>query len=98
MNSQPLPDQLQESIWNFVREKIRLYEDRVGAKIAEYEIHLSGAGQIEVEVLATETANDAAIDEGLEDAGSKAEVNRLEERELIVEDLENVTPPGPGAR
>jgi hypothetical protein len=90
MNSQPLPDPLQESIWNFVREQIRRYEDRAGAKVAEYEIHLSGAGQIEVEVLATESANDAAIDEGLEEAGSKADVNRLEERELIA----GLTPPG----
>jgi hypothetical protein len=88
MNSQPLPDPLQESIWNFVREQIRQYEDRVEAKVAEYEVHLSGAGQIEVEVLATESLNDAAIDEGLEEAGSKADVNRLAERELIAEDLE----------
>ena len=71
MSTQPLPDPLQESIWNFVREEIRRYEGRIGAKVAEYEIHLSGAGQIEVEVLATESANDAAIDEGLEEAGSK---------------------------
>jgi hypothetical protein len=77
MNSQPLPKLLQESIWTFVRTQIRNYEDRVGAKVAEYEIHLGGEGQIEVEVLATESANDAAIDAGLEDAGSKAEVNRL---------------------
>jgi len=98
MNSQPLPDPLQESIWNFVREQIRRYENRVGAKVAESEIHLSGAGQIEVEVLATESANDAAIDEGLEEAGSKAEVNRLEERELIAENLESLTPPERGVR
>jgi hypothetical protein len=85
MNSQPLPDALQESIWNFVRKQIRRYEDRIGAKIAKYEIHLNSAGQIEVEVLATESAKDAA-----EDAGSKAEVNRLEEREILAEDIENM--------
>jgi hypothetical protein len=88
MSTQPLPDPLQESIWNFVREEIRRYEGRIGAKVAEYEIHLSGAGQIEVEVLATESANDAAIDEGLEEAGSKAEVNRLKEREILAEEIE----------
>jgi hypothetical protein len=87
--AQPLPDLLQESVWNFVREHIRRYEDRVGAKVAEYEIHLSGAGQIEVEVLATESANDAAIDEGLEEAGSKATVNRLDARERLSEEIEN---------
>jgi phage baseplate assembly protein W len=88
MNSQPLPDSLQESIWNFVREHIRRYEERIGAKVAEYEIHLSGAGQIEVEVLATESPSDAALDEGLEEAGSKAEVNRLKVRELLANDIE----------
>jgi hypothetical protein len=88
MNSQPLPDPLQESIWIFVRTQIQHYEDRVGAKVAEYEIHLGGAGQIEVEVLATESASDAAIDEGLEEAGSKAEVNRLQEREILAEEIE----------
>jgi hypothetical protein len=88
MSAQPLPDPLQESIWNFVREEIRRYEDRIGAKVAEFEIHLSGAGRIEVEVLATESANDAAIDEGLEEAGSKAKVNRLEERQILVEEIE----------
>jgi len=40
-------------------------------------------------VLATESADDAAIDEGLEEAGSKAEVNRLRERETLAEDIEN---------
>ena len=89
MNAQPLPDPLQERIWDFVREHIRRYEDRIGAKVAEYEIHLNGAGQIEVEVLATESASDAAIDEGLEEAGSKAHVNRLKEREILAEDIEN---------
>jgi hypothetical protein len=88
MSTQPLPDPLQESIWNFVREEIRRYEDRIGSKVAEYEIHLSGAGQIEVEVLATESANDAALDEGLGEAGSKAEVNRLQERQILVEEIE----------
>lgn len=88
MNSQPLPDRLQESIWTFVRAQIQHYEDRVGAKVAEYEIHQGGAGQIEVEVLATESASDAAIDEGLEETGSKAEVNRLEEREILAEEIE----------
>ena len=89
MNSQPLPDHLQESIWSFVRKQIRLYEDRIGAKVASYEIALSGAGHVEVEVLATESANDAAIDEGLEGAGSKAEVNRLAERQILAEEIEN---------
>jgi hypothetical protein len=89
MTSQPVPDPLQESIWTFVRAQIQHYEDRVGAKVAEYEIHLSKAGQIEVEVLATESASDAAIDEGLEEAGSKANVNRLEEREILAEEIEN---------
>ena len=56
--------------------------------MAEYEIHLSLAGQIEVAVLATESASDLAIDEGLEEAGSKAEVNRLEEREILAEEVE----------
>lgn len=56
--------------------------------MAECEIHISGAGQLEVEVLATETAHDAAIDEGLEDAGSKAEVNRLAQREVLDEEIE----------
>jgi hypothetical protein len=88
MNSQPLPDLLQESIWTFVRAQIQHYEDRVGAKVAEFEIHLGAAGQIEVEVLATETASDAAIDEGLEEAGSKAEVNRLKEREILAKEIE----------
>jgi hypothetical protein len=88
MNSQPLPDPLQESIWTFVRAQIQHYEDRVGARVAEYEIHLSKAGQIEVEVLATESASDAAIDEGLEEAGSKANVNRLEEREILAEEIQ----------
>jgi hypothetical protein len=87
--SQPLPDPLQQSIWTFVREQIRRYEDRVGAKVAEYELHLTGAGQIEIDVLATESANDAAIDEGLEEAGSKAEVNRLDVRERLAEEIEN---------
>jgi hypothetical protein len=67
----------------------RRYEDRIGAKVAEYEVHLSGAGQIDIEVLATQSADDAAIDEGLEEAGSKAEVNQLEEREILAEDIEN---------
>jgi hypothetical protein len=89
MNAQPLPDQLQESIWDFVRGQIRGYEERVGAKVAEYQIHLSAAGQIEVEVMATESANDAAIDEGLEEAGSKAEVNRLDVRERLSEEIES---------
>jgi hypothetical protein len=88
MSAQPLPELLQESIWNFVRDEIHRYEDRIGAKVAEYEIHLSGAGQIEVEVLATESADDAAIDEGLEEAGSKAEVNRLEQREILAGEIE----------
>jgi len=87
--SQPLPDPLQQSIWTFVREQIRRYEDRVGAKVAEYELHLTGAGQIEIDVLATESASDAAIDEGLEEAGSKAEVNRLDVRERLAEEIEN---------
>jgi hypothetical protein len=87
MSKQQLPDPLQETIWNFVREELRRYEDRIGAKAAEYKIHLSGAGQIEVEVLATESADDAAIDEGLEDAGVKAGVNRLEQREVLVEEI-----------
>jgi hypothetical protein len=39
-------------------------------------------------VLATESASDAAIDEGLEEAGSKAEVNRLQEREILAEEIE----------
>jgi hypothetical protein len=89
MNSQPLPDHLQENIWTFVREEIKRYETRIGAKVAEYQIHLSGAGQIAVEVLSTESANDSAIDEGLEDAGSKAEVNRLAQREILAEEIEN---------
>jgi|HubBroStandDraft_6_1064221.scaffolds.fasta_scaffold181897_3 hypothetical protein len=88
MSAQPLPNPLQDSIWNFVREEIRQYEDRIGAKVAEYELHLSASGQIEVEVLATESANDAAIDEGLEEAGSKAEVNRLKEREILAGEIE----------
>lgn len=88
MNSQPLPDHLQESIWTFVRAQIQHYEDRAGAKVAEYEIRLNGSGQIEVEVLATESASDAAIDDGLEEAGSKAEVNRLKEREILAEEIE----------
>jgi len=88
MNSQPLPDPLQESIWTFVRTQIQRYEERVGDKVAEYEIHLSLAGQIEVAVLATESASDLAIDEGLEEAGSKAEVNRLEEREILAVEVE----------
>jgi hypothetical protein len=88
MSAQPLPDPLQESIWHFVRKIIRRYEDRIGSKVAEYEIHLSEAGQIEIEVLATESANDAAIDEGLEEAGSKAEVNRLAVREILAEEIE----------
>ncbi len=32
MSSQPLPDPLQESIWNFVREQVRRYENKVGAR------------------------------------------------------------------
>jgi len=60
-----------------------------GRKVAEYQIHLSAAGQIEVEVMATESANDAAIDEGLEEAGSKAEVNRLDVRERLSEEIES---------
>ncbi len=39
-------------------------------------------------MLATESANDAAIDEGLEEAGSKAEVNRLKEREILAGEIE----------
>jgi hypothetical protein len=89
INTQPLPDPLQQSIWTFVREEIRRYEGRVGAKVAEYELHLSGAGQIEIEVLATESANDAAIDEGLEETGSKAEVNRLDVRSRLAEEIED---------
>jgi hypothetical protein len=60
----------------------------VGAKVAEYQIQVSGAGQIEVEVLATESANDAAIDDGLEEAGSKAEVNRLDVRERLRDEID----------
>jgi hypothetical protein len=87
--SQPLPDRLQESIWVFVRAKLREHEDRVKAKVAKFEIHLAGSGQIEVEVLATESATDAAIDEGLEEAGLKGdEVNRTVERERLAEELE----------
>jgi hypothetical protein len=89
--SQPLPNALEERIWNFVREQISHYEERVGAKVAEFEIHLTDSGQIEVDVLATESANDAAIDEGLEDAGSKADVNRLKERDRLSEDIEKNT-------
>lgn len=89
MIAQPLPDPLQERIWEFVRDQIRRYEDRAGTRVAEYEIHLDGSGRIEVEVLATESANDAAIDEGLEEAGSKAEVNRLKEREILADEIES---------
>jgi hypothetical protein len=39
-------------------------------------------------LVATESASDAAIDEGLEEAGSKAELNRLEEREILAEEIE----------
>jgi hypothetical protein len=39
-------------------------------------------------VLATESANDTAIDEGLEEAGSKAKVNRLDVRERLAEEIE----------
>jgi hypothetical protein len=71
--SQPLPHRLQENIWRFVREKLREHEHRIGAKVAKFEIHLAVSGQIEVEVLATESASDAAIDEGVEDAGLKGD-------------------------
>jgi hypothetical protein len=93
MTTQPLPGSLQETIWNFVRAEIRRYEDRIGAKVAQYEVHLSGGGQIEVEVLATESADDAAIDDGLEEAGVKAEVNRLAQREILVEQIEKNSEP-----
>jgi len=37
MNSQPLPDPLQESIWTFGRTQIQSYEDSVGAEGIEKE-------------------------------------------------------------
>src|SRR5450631_4406990 len=84
---QPLPNQVQEQVWKFVRAQISHYEHRIGARVARYEIHISGSGQIEVEVLSTESAMDAAIDDGLEEAGLKGEVNRMEERERLGDDI-----------
>ena len=83
---QPLPAQVQDRVWSFVREQIKRHEKKIGAKVAEFEIHVTDSGQIEVAVLATENERSAAIDDGLEDAGLKDDVNRLPQRETLVPD------------
>ena len=85
--AQPLPAHVQERIWWFVRQQIQRYETRVGHKVAEFEVNVTDAGQIEVAVLATENERSSEIDEGLEDAGLKDHVNRLPQREVLHEEI-----------
>jgi len=81
---QPLPNDVQEKVWGFVRKQIQRHEDATGAKVAKFEIHITPGGQIEVEVLSTQNERSAAIDEGLEEAGIKdEEVNRITQREQL---------------
>ena len=77
---QPLPSKLQERVWTFVREQVQRYEQTAGTKVSKFEIHLTDGGQIEVEVLGTQTEQAAAIGAGLE---PEPEVNRLTQREEL---------------
>jgi hypothetical protein len=79
---QPLPGHVQESVWAFVRRQIKHREAALGTRVEKFEIRVSDSGQIEVEVLSTQSENSAEIDEGLEEAGLKEEkVNRIAQRE-----------------
>ena len=80
---QSLPNNVQERIWEFVRGRIKRHEESAGAKVSKFEIHVTDGGQIEVEMLSTQTEKDAAIDAGLEEGGLKDEVNRLKQREEL---------------
>jgi hypothetical protein len=77
---QPLPHNVQERVWAFVREQIKQHEEMAGAKVSKFEIHITAGGQIEVEVLGTENERAAAIGAGLE---PEPEVNRLAQREEL---------------
>jgi hypothetical protein len=63
---QPLPNHVQERVWEIVRGQIKRHEDTTGARVSKFEIHVTDAGQIEVKVLATQTEEAAALDDGLE--------------------------------
>jgi head-tail adaptor len=78
---QPLPDHFQEQVWAFVRAQIRKLEDQAGARMAQYEVRVTEAGQIEVAVTATQDPYSAALAAGLEDA------NRTGQRENLSEEL-----------
>src|ERR1017187_4360655 len=80
---QSVPNNVQERIWEFVRRQIKRHEELAGAKVSKFEIHITDGGQIEVEILSTQTEKDDAIDAGLEEAGLKDEVNRLKQREEL---------------
>ena len=87
---QPLPNDVQEKVWVFVRKQIQRHEEAAGAKVAKFEIHITPGGQIEVEVLSTQTERSAAIDQGLEEAGIKdEEVNRITQREQLESAVRN---------
>ena len=77
---QPLPNDVQERVWSFVRERIKRHEDKVGARVSKFEIHVTDGGQIELEVLGTQTEEAGALGDGLE---PEPEVNRLTQREEL---------------
>ena len=61
---QSLPNNVQERVWEFVREQIKRHEETSGARVSKFEIHITAGGQIEVEVLGTETERAAALELG----------------------------------
>jgi hypothetical protein len=63
---QPLPAHVQERVWEFVRRQIHAHESKADARVAKFEIHVTDAGQIEVEVLGMQDEKTAALDAGLE--------------------------------
>jgi len=63
---QALPHHVQERAWTFVRRKIHEHEARTGAMVTKFEIHVTDAGHLEVEILKTQTEGTAAVEAGLE--------------------------------
>lgn len=63
---QPLPNQVQERVWEFVRRRIHDHEIAARAKVIKFAIRITEAGHIEVDILGTEAETAAALAAGLQ--------------------------------
>ena len=63
---QPLPNHVQERVWEFVRRQIQDHEHATGGRVAKFEIHVSDGGHIRAKILGTQEEKTATIEAGLE--------------------------------